>query len=99
MEMNRRGLILGGLTLITAPAIVRATSLMELRGYNMDPIVIGYRIRPNEYVESMFNNTRCLPTAMLSLITADKSINNRIKYLGAEWKLMKRSELGLATTI
>ncbi len=97
MEMNRRGLILGGLTLITAPAIVRATSLMELRGYSMDPIVIGYRIRPNEYVESMFN-TRCLPSAM-SLSTADKSINNRIKYLGAEWKLMKRSELGLATTV
>lgn len=44
MLIERRKFILGGLGLIAAPAIVRATSLDFglLRGYNMDPKVLAF---------------------------------------------------------
>lgn len=44
---SRRSLILGVSSLIAAPALVRASSLMNLRGYDMDPWVIAVRsIKP-----------------------------------------------------
>src|SRR5712671_7217172 len=43
LMIGRRSLILGGLTLVASPALVRASSLMDLRGYNMDPKVLVYQ--------------------------------------------------------
>jgi hypothetical protein len=37
MELSRRGLITGLITLIAAPAIVRASSLMDIRGAPLFP--------------------------------------------------------------
>lgn len=42
MITSRRSLILGSLSLLAAPVIVKATSLMGLRGYNMDPKVLAF---------------------------------------------------------
>ena len=44
---SRRSLILGVSSLIATPALVKASSLMNLRGYDMDPWVIAVRnIKP-----------------------------------------------------
>ncbi len=40
---SRRSLILGLTSIVVAPTLVRATSLMQLRGENMDPWVWAYR--------------------------------------------------------
>ena len=40
--LHRRGLILGLTSLIVSPNIVRASSLMQLRGVNMDPLVLAF---------------------------------------------------------
>jgi hypothetical protein len=48
METSRRGLLVGGLAALivpTAPAIGRASSLMDIRGELLDPWVLAYPIR------------------------------------------------------
>ncbi len=40
--MPRRSFLTGITSLILSPAIVRADSLMNLRGYNMDPLVLVF---------------------------------------------------------
>lgn len=49
---SRRSLILGIASLVAAPAIVRASSLMDLRGYPMDPKILAFR-RNEEWIRSL----------------------------------------------
>lgn len=43
MLINRRG-VLGGIgSLLATPGIVKASSLMPLRGIDMDPLMLGYQ--------------------------------------------------------
>jgi hypothetical protein len=45
LDLNRRSLLVGGgLSLIAAPAIVRAASLMPVRAYELPPHVYGVEI-------------------------------------------------------
>jgi hypothetical protein len=58
INLNRRGLILGGSSfLVVAPVVVRASSLMPLRGYELDPWVVVYGNR-----ESAFNYSESVGT-------------------------------------
>lgn len=51
--MNRRHFILGATSLVASPALVRADSLMQLRGVLLDPWVIAFRAFPDrDIVES-----------------------------------------------
>lgn len=51
MIIQRRSLILGLVSTLAAPSIVRATSLMPLRGYNMDPLVLAWKpVRGPEFL-------------------------------------------------
>ncbi len=40
---SRRSLIMGVTALIAAPSLVRASSLMPLRGYDMDPLILAFK--------------------------------------------------------
>lgn len=51
-ETSRRSLILGIASLVAAPAIVKASSLMDLRGYPMDPKVLAFRYN-EEWIRSL----------------------------------------------
>lgn len=55
---SRRGLITGAALLVFSPSIVRAESIMSLRGFNLDPKVLAARIKGkvNFLKISLFDN-------------------------------------------
>jgi hypothetical protein len=90
MIMNRRSLILGASALILSPAIVRATSLMQLRGENMDPWILGFRGAPNyQWNISLFNN----------LSIRGMNLQQRAAFLNGDqtwcwWSPIRKSQIG-----
>lgn len=51
---SRRSFIVGLTSLVASPSLVRASSLMQLRGENMDPLVLAYTNWMGERVGSMY---------------------------------------------
>jgi hypothetical protein len=90
---SRRSLILGVTSLIVAPALVRATSLMQLRGENMDPLIIRYCNQ-----KSVFNDKP--PNCDIEQLWGALSMKEKVGYLNRfeppgikDWSIARKSEL------
>lgn len=83
--IDRRGLIVGSLTMFAAPAIVRASNLMDLRGYIMDPKVMLYVLEEDLAYVSFFHDHGHGMTAVEWM--GKHSINS--------YRWVRASELGL----
>jgi hypothetical protein len=93
---SRRSLILGLSSLIAAPALVKASSLMPLRGYNMDPLIVAYRFKhPTDFPDRMFPNNTWLASdfnipdrRQNAVLPHWIDMNNHLEY-----RILKRSEV------
>jgi hypothetical protein len=101
MLVSRRSLIIGAASsLLAAPALVKVTSLMPLRGYDMDPWIIGYFPTGHKGICS-FYNFKSLLESDLGSGTASKSLDVKIQMLNEsrsyiqfhQWKKVRLSEV------
>ena len=95
---SRRSLILGIGSLVAAPYLVKASSLMPLRGYEMDPWMIGYDgCTGILYSLYNFENLAKMDISpnvkLLSLDQRLKIINEKHTSPWAKWIKVRKSEL------
>lgn len=99
---SRRSLILGLTSLVVAPSLVKATSLMQIKGELLDPWVIGYQYNNNFNInESVYNY---ISPTIKSLIAKDsvwsklsikekyRIITNNGNYTDS-WVLVRKSKI------
>jgi hypothetical protein len=107
METSRRGLLIGGmaaaavsLIVPAAPAIVRASSLMDIRGELMNPWVLAYRKFYHD--DATFAETEHFQNVPMSrwkeIIALPLSI--RMQYLGGadDYRILRQSEVKFRRT-
>jgi hypothetical protein len=94
--MNRRSFITSGISLIAAPAIIKATNLDYglLRGYQMDPLVPawGHNWRS---LGIRYYRSSCIPHAINSGLTTAEAMRRVALRNGLIYELKRESELQL----
>lgn len=87
---SRRSLILGITSLIAAPSLVKASSLMDLRGYNMDPVILALKMKSASggWLPSMYNlHIEGIENIMKVFSEQEWILNN----IGFDYKKMRKS--------
>src|SRR5882762_3986480 len=92
---SRRNLILGMGSLIAAPSLVKASSLMHLRGYDMDPWAIGYKPQWGGTVCSLYNIPDLLRRDVGITLSIDEAVRklNCLPRDNPLWTKVRRSEI------